>query len=84
MNRAGWLVFRTVMSLAAAALTFLDGLRWVVLPGRFLLELVGATGPDAGKYAVLLSGVFYAAAALVSMLLRREAEEGDVAFELAA
>jgi hypothetical protein len=77
-------MFRTVTSMAAAALTFLDGLRWVVLPGRFLLELVGATGPDAGKFALLLSGVFYATAALVSMLLRRDAEDVDVAFELAA
>jgi hypothetical protein len=78
------LVVRSLLSMAALGLTFLDGLRWVVLPGRFLLELVGAAGPDAGKYAVLLSGVFYAAAALVSMLLRREAEDVDVPFELAA
>jgi hypothetical protein len=84
VSRARWLAFRTLLSVAAASLTFLDGLRWVVLPGRFLLELAGAAGPEAGKYAVLLSGVFYAAAALVSMLLRREAEDADVPFELAA
>jgi hypothetical protein len=82
--RAAWLTLRTAVFMAAVALTFLDGLSWVVLPGRFVLDLVGAAGPDAGKYAVVLSGVFYAGAALVASLQRREAEAPDVVFELAA
>jgi hypothetical protein len=81
--RAGFLVLRSALSVGVVALAFLDGLSWVVLPGRFLLELVGGAGPEAGKYAVLLSGAFYAAAALVASVLRRDAEEPDVHFELA-
>jgi hypothetical protein len=81
--RAAWLTFRTALFLSAMALTFLDGLSWVVLPGRFVLELVGAVGPDAGRYALVISGVFYAAAALVAAVLRRDAEPGGVVLELA-
>jgi hypothetical protein len=77
-------MFRSTLFVAAVGLTFLDGLSWVVLPGRFVLDVLGAAGPDVGKYVVLLSGVFYAAAALVATLQRREAEEPEVAFELAA
>jgi hypothetical protein len=82
--RAGWLMLRSALFVAAVALTFLDGLSWVSLPGRFALEVLGASGPDTGRYAVLLSGVFYAGAALVSTVLRREAEEPDAVLELAA
>ena len=77
------MMFRTALFVAAVGLTFLlDGLSWVVLPGRFVLEALGAAGPDVGKYVVLLSGVFYAGAALVATVQRREAEEPEVAFEL--
>jgi hypothetical protein len=70
--------------LAVVALAFLDGLSWIVLPGRFLLGLLGAAGPEAGRYAVLLSGAFYAVAALVAAVLRRDAEQADVSLELLA
>jgi hypothetical protein len=82
--RAGWRFVRVVMFVGAVSLTFVSGLNWVVLPGRFVLDLLGAAGPDAGRYAVVISGVFYAAAALVASLQRREADEPDVVFELAA
>jgi hypothetical protein len=78
------LTFRTAVFISAVALTFLDGLSWVVLPGRFVLDLVGAAGPHVGRYAVVLSGVFYAGAALVASLQRREAEQPDVRLELLA
>jgi hypothetical protein len=81
--RAGWLLFRSAIFLSVVALAFLDGLSWIVLPGRFLLGLLGAAGPEAGRYAVLLSGAFYATAALVASIARRDAEEPDVTFELA-
>ena len=80
--RAGWLLFRGMIFLGVVALAFLDGLSWIVLPGRFLLGLVGAAGPEAGRYAVLLSGAFYATAALVASVARRDAEGPDVTFEL--
>ena len=83
MIRAFWLTFRTAVFTAAVVLTFLDGLSWVVLPGRFVLDLLGAAGPDAGRLTVVLSGVFYAGAALVASLQRREAEQPAVVFELA-
>ena len=83
MIRAGYLFVRSALVLAVVALAFLDGLSWIVLPGRFLLGLVGAAGPEAGRYAVVLSGAFYATAALLATVLRRDAEEGDVSFELA-
>jgi hypothetical protein len=82
--RAFWLTFRTAVFCGAVTLTFLDGLSWVVLPGRFVLDLLGAAGPDVGRYAVVLSGVFYAGAALVASFQRREAEQPDVALELLA
>ena len=84
MARAGWRFARVVMFVGAVSLTFVSGLSWVVLPGRFVLDVLGAAGPDAGRYAVVISGVFYAAAALVASLQRREADEPDVVFELAA
>ena len=73
-----WLSFRSAFFLAAVALTFVGGLSWVVLPGRFLLGLAGAASPELGKYAVLLSGVFYAGAALVAAVLRRSADEPEI------
>jgi hypothetical protein len=73
------MTFRCTLFAAAFGLTFLDGLSWVVLPGRFVLDMLGAVG----RYAVLLSGVFYAGAALVATVQRREAEEPDVVLELA-
>jgi hypothetical protein len=78
-----WLMLRGVLSVAAVCLTFLDGLSWVVLPGRFVLDALGAHGPDAGRYAVVISGVFYAAAALVAAVLRRDDEPHGAALELA-
>jgi hypothetical protein len=84
VTRAAWLTLRCTLFTAACGLTFLDGLSWVVLPGRFVLDMLGAAGPESGKHMVLLSGVFYAGAALVATLQRREAEEPDVAFDLAA
>jgi hypothetical protein len=83
VTRAAWLMLRSTLFVAAVALTFLAGLSWVVLPGRFVLDALGAAGPDVGKYVVLLSGVFYAGTALVATVQRREAEEPEVAFELA-
>jgi hypothetical protein len=82
MIRACWLIVRGVLSVSAVALTFLDGLSWVVLPGRFALDVLGVAGPEAGRYAVVISGVFYAAAALLAAILRRDAETADVAFDL--
>ena len=76
-------MLRVVLFLGAVSLTFFNGLSWVVLPGRFVLDVLGAAGPDAGRWAVVISGVFYAAAALVASLQRREAEAPDVVFELA-
>ena len=84
MIRAGWLLFRGALFLGVVALAFLGGLSWIVLPGRFLLGLVGAAGPETGRYAVLLSGAFYATAALVATVLRRDADQPDVSFELLA
>ena len=84
MFRIVWLSFRTALFLGALVLTFVDGLSWVVLPGRFVLGLVGAAGPELGKYAVLLSGVFYALAALAATVLRRDAEHPEVALDLTA
>ena len=84
MIRAGWLLFRSTLFLAVVALGFLDGLSWVVLPGRFALGLLGAAGPEAGRYAVLLSGAFYATAALVAAVLRRDAGQPDVSLQLLA
>jgi hypothetical protein len=84
VTRAAWMTLRSALFAAVFALTFLDGLSWVVLPGRFVLDVLGAAGPEVGRYTVLLSGVFYAGAALVATLQRREAEEPDVVFELAA
>jgi hypothetical protein len=81
--RTGWLLVRGSLFLAVVAMAFLDGLSWVVLPGRFLLGLLGAAGPEAGKYAVLLSGAFYALAALVAAVQRRDAEQPEITFELA-
>jgi hypothetical protein len=81
--RTGWLLVRGSLFLAVVALAFVDGLSWVVLPGRFLLGLLGAAGPEAGKYAVLLSGAFYAVAALVAAVQRRDAEQPEISFELA-
>ena len=81
--RAGWLLFRGAVFLGVVAVAFFDGLSWIVLPGRFLLGLLGAAGPEAGRYAVLLSGAFYATAALVASVARRDAEEPDVTLELA-
>ena len=83
MIRTGWLLVRGSLFLAVVALAFLDGLSWVVLPGRFFLDLLGAAGPEVGKYAVLLSGAFYAVAALVAAVQRRDAEEPEISFELA-
>jgi hypothetical protein len=82
--RIVWLSFRTTLFLTALVLTFVDGLSWVVLPGRFVLGLVGAAGPELGKYALLLSGVFYAGAALVAALLRHDAGHPEVALDLTA
>jgi hypothetical protein len=76
-------MLRGVLSVAAVCLTFLDGLSWVVLPGRFVLDVLGAHGPDAGRYAVMISGVFYAAAALVAAVLRRDGEPHASALGLA-
>ena len=84
MIRIVWLMLRSILFVAVLALTFLDGLSWVVLPGRVVLEILGAAGPQAGRYALLLSGVFYAGAALLATVLRREAKQGEVAFELGA
>jgi hypothetical protein len=78
------LTFRAALFLSAMALMFVDGLRWVVLPGRFVLEVLGAEGPHAGRVAVVISGGFYAAAALLAAVRRRESEPaGVVALELA-
>jgi hypothetical protein len=74
---------RGALFLAVVATAFLGGLSWVVLPGRFLLGLLGAGGPEAGKYAVVLSGAFYAVAALVAAVQRRDAEQPEITFELA-
>ena len=82
MIRAGYLLLRGALMLGVVSLAFFDGLSWIVLPGRFLLGLAGAAGPEAGRYAVLLSGAFYATAALVATVLRRDAEEGEISFEL--
>ena len=82
--RAIWLMLRSVLFLGAVALTFLDGLSWVVLPGRFVLDLLGAAGPDAGRYSVALGGLFYAGAALVASVQRHEAEQPDIVLDLAA
>ena len=84
MIRASWLVVRSVLFLAVVAVAFLGGLSAIVLPGRFLLGLLGAAGPEAGRYAVVLSGAFYAMAAMVATVLRRDAEQPDVRFELLA
>ena len=84
MIRIVWLMLRSLLFVAVLALTFLDGLSWVVLPGRVVLEVFDAAGPQAGRYALLLSGVFYAGAALLATVLRREAKQGEVAFELGA
>jgi hypothetical protein len=81
--RSGWFLVRGLVFVGVVTLAFLGGLSWIVLPGRFLLGLLGAAGPDAGKYAVLLSGAFYAFAALAAAVLRRDAEQPEVVFELA-
>ena len=83
MIRALWLMLRGVLSVAALCLTFLDGLSWVVLPGRLVLQALGAHGPDAGRYALILSGVFYALAALLAAVLRRDVPPAGAALELA-
>ena len=82
--RAGFFLLRGALFLGVVALAFLDGLSFIVLPGRFLLGLLGAAGPEAGRYAVLLSGAFYAMAALVATVLRRDAEQPDVSLQLLA
>ena len=82
--QAGWLLIRGAVFLGVVVLAFLGGLSWIVLPGRFVLGLLGAAGPEAGRYAVLLSGAFYATAALAATVLRRDAEQPDVALELLA
>jgi hypothetical protein len=82
--RAGWLVIRGATFLGVIVFAFLGGLSWIALPGRFLLGLLGAAGPEAGRYAVLLSGAFYASAALLATVLRRDAEEPSVSLELLA
>ena len=82
MIRFFWPMLRGVLSVAAVCLTFLDGLSWVVLPGRFVLDVLGAHGADSGRYAVMISGIFYAGAALVAAVLRRDEPHG-AALELA-
>jgi hypothetical protein len=77
-------MFRGLFFTAAVAATFVGGLGVVVLPGRIVLDVLGAGGPEAGRHAVFISGVFYAAAALVAAVERREAAEPDVALDLAA
>jgi hypothetical protein len=68
------LLLRGTLFVSVLGAAFFDGLSWAVLPGRFLLGLLGAHGPDAGRYAVVLSGVVYAAAALMAAVARREAD----------
>jgi hypothetical protein len=81
--RTLWLAVRSTLFLAVLGAAFLDGLSWVVLPGRFVLGLLGASGPEAGRYTVVISGVFYAAAALFAAVARRQDEPAEVALELA-
>jgi hypothetical protein len=82
MMQAGWKAFRMALVLGVACLFLADGLSWLVLPGRFVLEVLGAAGPRLGRHAVLLSGVFYALTALSSSFFRREVQQPEVVFDL--
>jgi hypothetical protein len=61
---------RSLLLAAACALLLADVWGAVLLPGRFLLDLVGAVGPRVGRWSVFLSGVFYGLAALASVFVR--------------
>jgi hypothetical protein len=68
---------RSVLLATALALFLADGWGAVLLPGRFLLDLIGAIGPRAGRWSVFLSAVFYSTAALASVLVRGQLLEAD-------
>ena len=70
MPRSLRLAVRSALALTVLAVFLMDGLGAVLLPGRFVLELLGALGPATGRHAVFLSGVFYGAAALASVVVR--------------
>jgi hypothetical protein len=66
-------MIRLSLFVLALPFLFLDGLSWVLMPGRALVYVLGSPiAGEAGRYAVFFSGVFYATAALCSSVVRRQ------------